>query len=198
MTMTPEFRSVCPYCKIPLPNPATELEFVECSQCKRAIAMQILRSEAAGGSNLNSQTLAVAPESLQGASSTEPVAAITEPINSETSPQISGTNSANSETTSADSGGIAHCLLPPKFLAADPEFVANSIGGESDWTVLLPDGEGGVIPVDDRVVRIMHRGKVIELWRLPEETRRFRQSISNVVFVLIGLIFLLLLFWLMA
>ena len=86
-------------------------------------------------------------------------------------------------------------LLPKKFLADDPEFVDHRMRpGGLGARVLLPDGKGGVNSVDRNVVRIEHRGKLIDLQALPPEQRRRRQIVVNLVSIVIGAIFILLFF----
>lgn len=88
-------------------------------------------------------------------------------------------------------------LLPPRFLANDPDFVDRRVTGQTSGRVLLPDAAGGVQAVDDSTVRIEHQGRKIELVRLSPEEKRKRQLIINVVAILAGLAFLVLVFrWL--
>ena len=84
--------------------------------------------------------------------------------------------------------------LPRKFLADDPDFVDHRVSRNQHEKVLLPDGGGGVQSVDGNIVRIKHKGQMIELVALSPEQRQKRQRLVNLVSIVLGAVFLLLFF----
>ena len=87
-------------------------------------------------------------------------------------------------------------FLPNKFLADDPNFIDRSVERSGTRKVLIPDGRGGMQSVDERIVKIEHKGEIIELIALPEHERQKRQRIINFVSIAIGVLFFVLFFWL--
>lgn len=86
--------------------------------------------------------------------------------------------------------------LPPKFLADDPDFVDFSLGGRHNQKILLPDGSGGVTSVQQNIVKIQHKGKTIELVALSPDEKRKRQLWINTASIGLGILLMVLFFWL--
>ena len=84
--------------------------------------------------------------------------------------------------------------LPPKFLADDPELVHHSHSRKGQQKILLPDGSGGVQSVENNIVRIEHKGQIVELIALSPQQRQKRQRLTNFIAVLLGALFLILFF----
>ena len=74
-------------------------------------------------------------------------------------------------------------LLPPKFLAGSS--TAPSALGPNE--LRLPNSEGGSDSIDDRVVKIQHKGQVIELVKLTDEQRKRRRLIYNSIAIALGI-----------
>ena len=88
-------------------------------------------------------------------------------------------------------------MLPPQFLADDPDFVDYRVKSGHQQRILLPDSGGGVQSVDGNIVRIQHKGQTYELVALSPDQRRKRQQLINIVSIAVGAIFLFLFFrWL--
>ena len=102
-------------------------------------------------------------------------------------------NGSNEKSTPDVRSSVEH-LLPPRFLVADPDFVDRRIQKGSSQFVLLPDGKGGVKSIDENIIRIEHRGRTVELVALPPAEKRKRQRIVNLVFIAIGILFLIVFF----
>ena len=88
-------------------------------------------------------------------------------------------------------------VLPKKFLADDPDFVDPALSGTANNRVLLPDGAGGLTSVVRNVVKIQHRGKTIELLKLTDEERRRWRFWTSAISIVIGVLFIILFFWLL-
>ena len=84
------------------------------------------------------------------------------------------------EQNSASS--IAH-LLPPKFDVLDPARM-----GSEKFKVVLPDGQGGVAQMDNRVLRVKHEGKQVSLVSMTPEQQARQRLIQNIVAILIGIV----------
>ena len=76
-------------------------------------------------------------------------------------------------------------LLPPKFEAADPALVR--VGRASEFKILLPDGDGGVQQIDQRIVTIEHAGEKVSLVALTPQQRNRRRMIANTIAILLGI-----------
>ena len=77
-------------------------------------------------------------------------------------------------------------LLPPRFLADDPDQPFQQ--STSPTKVVLPDGSGGVQQVNSRIVTVEYRGLPVELVsRSPEDQIRYRRTV-NALSILVGLI----------
>ena len=74
-------------------------------------------------------------------------------------------------------------LLPPKFAAVDPAFFYRRHQDGSQ--VLLPNEDGSVEVVDNRIVRIEHNGKTYDLVSSPEYDRIQKAVVNNLLAVLI-------------
>lgn len=90
---------------------------------------------------------------------------------------------------------IAH-LLPPRFDVLDPSRLKMS-REESEFKVLLPDGDGGTTQVDNRVVRVSHAGEQVSLVASSDKEKSRRRLIQNVIAILIGVLVLAGAFWLL-
>jgi hypothetical protein len=85
-------------------------------------------------------------------------------------------------------------LLPPRFDVIDPEQLALRSRRSADRQVILPDGQGGLKKVDDRIVRVKHGAEEIKLVALsPAELRRRRQ-IQTAIFMIGGAFILAIIF----
>lgn len=87
-------------------------------------------------------------------------------------------------------------LLPPRFDVLDPSRLKMS-REESEFKVLLPDGDGGTKQVDNRVVRVSHAGEKVSLIATSDKEKSRRRLIQNVVAILIGIVILAGAFWLL-
>ena len=74
-------------------------------------------------------------------------------------------------------------LLPPKFLAGSST-VSPALGPNE---LRLLNAEGGSDAVDDRVVKIEHKGQIIELVKLTDKQRQRRRLIYNSIAIVLGL-----------
>ncbi len=90
---------------------------------------------------------------------------------------------------------ISH-LLPPRFDVLDPSRLKMS-REESEFKVLLPDGDGGTTQVDNRVVRVSHAGEQVSLVASSDKEKSRRRLIQNVIAILIGVLVLAGAFWLL-
>ena len=90
---------------------------------------------------------------------------------------------------------IAH-LLPPRFDVLDPSRLKMS-REESEFKVLLPDGDGGTKQVDNRVVRVSHAGEQVSLVASSDKEKSRRRMVQNVIAILIGVLILAGAFWLL-
>jgi len=79
-----------------------------------------------------------------------------------------------------DSMSIAH-LLPPKFNVLDPAKMGNE-----KFKIVLPDGQGGMAQMDNRVLRVKHAGKQVSLVTMTPEQRAKKRLIQNIVAILLG------------
>lgn len=87
-------------------------------------------------------------------------------------------------------------LLPRRFDVLDPSRLKMS-REESEFKVLLPDGDGGTKQVDNRVVRVSHAGEKVSLIATSDKEKSRRRLIQNVVAILIGIVILAGAFWLL-
>ncbi|MGB1928758.1 MAG: hypothetical protein ACPIA2_14880 [Mariniblastus sp.] len=87
-------------------------------------------------------------------------------------------------------------LLPPRFDVLDPSRLKMS-REESEFKVLLPDGDGGTKQVDNRVVRVSHAGEQVSLVASSDKEKSRRRMIQNVIAILIGVLILAGAFWLL-
>lgn len=63
--------------------------------------------------------------------------------------------------------------------------------------MILPDGEGGYNCVDSRVVRVERNGEILELKAPTKESRAFNRMIQNLFSIGLGILILLLAFWIL-
>ncbi len=87
-------------------------------------------------------------------------------------------------------------LLPPRFDVLDPSRLKMS-REESEFKVLLPDGDGGTKQVDNRVVRVSHAGEQVSLVASSDKEKSRRRMIQNIIAILIGVVILAGAFWLL-
>jgi hypothetical protein len=160
----------CPICLKPFQVASTDLgKMVECPSCFERVS--IPDSIAMGESTLNElPELAGREEAIDQFSQT-----------------------SNPEEI-ADERSETRKLLPPMFLVDDPDdrrFENNSTGN----LIILPDGQGGVRTIDDRIVHIDFGGQSFPLRSLPQASRRRRRFITNMIAVTLCLLFLILAFY---
>ncbi len=87
-------------------------------------------------------------------------------------------------------------MLPPRFDVEDPENLRFKTG--IDNKVFLPDGEGGIQQVDQRVLRVQHDGQDVHLVSMSAEDRSRRRAFRNTMMIVIGIIILVIAFVLLA
>ncbi len=81
-------------------------------------------------------------------------------------------------------------LLPPKFQFDDPESLNFRRAENAAFKIRLPDSDGGTQTIDARIVRVEHKGQMIELIALTPEQRRRRRRISNAISILLAIVML--------
>ena len=86
-------------------------------------------------------------------------------------------------------------LLPPRFATLDPAFFYRR--GNSTDQVLLPQADGGVQAVSNRIVTIVHNGREHQLISSPRY-RRNLNIIVNVVLMLIAAVLMVAIWWAVA
>ena len=85
-------------------------------------------------------------------------------------------------------------LLPPRFDVLDPQRLAMRGRQSADHQVILPDGQGGLKKVDDRIVRVKYGAEEIKLVSLsPAELSRRRQ-LQTAIFMIGGALILAIIF----
>ena len=91
--------------------------------------------------------------------------------------------------------------LPPKFTVEDPDGdeyqTQSNLPTVAEHEVILPDGEGGYNCVDSRVVRVERNGEILELKAPTKESRAFNRMIQNLFSIGLGILILLLAFWIL-
>ena len=91
--------------------------------------------------------------------------------------------------------------LPPKFTVEDPDGdeyqTQSNLPTVAEHEVILPDGEGGYNRVDSRVVRVERNGEILELKAPTKESRAFNRMIQNLFSIGLGILILLLAFWIL-
>ena len=107
-----------------------------------------------------------------------------------------GTSPVVSEREVRDDRVSIEHLLPPRFDVLDPSRLSFS-REESEFKVLLPDGDGGTKQVDNRVVRVSHAGEQVSLVASSDKEKSRRRLIQNVIAIMIGIIILAGAFWLL-
>ncbi len=86
-------------------------------------------------------------------------------------------------------------LLPPRFATLDPAFIYRR--GASTDQVLLPDADGGVQAVSNRIVTIVHNGQEYQLISSPRYRRNLDIAV-NAILILIALLLTLAIWWAVA
>ena len=86
-------------------------------------------------------------------------------------------------------------LLPPRFATLDPVFFYRR--GNSTDQVLLPQADGGVQAVSNRIVTIVHNGQEHQLISSPRY-RRNLDIIVNTVLILIAALLMMAIWWAVA
>ena len=69
--------------------------------------------------------------------------------------------------------------------------------GTEKFKVVLPDGQGGVAQMDNRVLRVKHEGKQVSLVSLTPEQQARQRLIQNIVAILIGIVIMAIAFTLL-
>ena len=91
--------------------------------------------------------------------------------------------------------------LPPKFTVEDPDGdeyqTQSNLPTVAEHEVILPDGEGGYNCVDSRVVRVERNGEILELRAPTKESRAFNRMIQSLFSIGLGILILLLAFWIL-
>jgi DNA-directed RNA polymerase subunit RPC12/RpoP len=110
--------------------------------------------------------------------------------------QLVDTPSVVSESEVKDDRVSIEHLLPPRFDVLDPvRLIFNR--EESEFKVVLPDGDGGTKQVDNRVVRVSHAGEQVSLVASSDKEKSRRRLIQNVIAIMIGIMILAGAFWLL-
>ena len=86
-------------------------------------------------------------------------------------------------------------LLPPRFATLDPAFLYRR--GNSSDQVLLPQADGGVQAVSNRIVTIVHNGQEYQLISSPRYRRNLDIAV-NAMLILIALLLMLAIWWAVA
>ncbi len=86
-------------------------------------------------------------------------------------------------------------LLPPRFATLDPAFFYRR--GKQQEQVLLPQADGGVQAVNNRIVTIIHNGREHQLISSPRY-RRNLDIIVNTVLMLIAALLMMAIWWAVA
>ena len=86
-------------------------------------------------------------------------------------------------------------LLPPRFATLDPAFFYRR--GNSTDQVLLPQADGGVQAVSNRIVTVVHNGQEYQLISSPRY-RRNLDIIVNAVLILIAAVLMMAIWWAVA
>ena len=114
--------------------------------------------------------------------------------------EVVANSEARQEKTVADPAWIDR-RLPPKFTVEDPDGdeyqTQSNLPTVAEHEVILPDGEGGYNCVDSRVVRVERNGEILELKAPTKESRAFNRMIQNLFSIGVGILILLLAFWIL-
>ena len=102
-----------------------------------------------------------------------------------TDAQLSDRGESTKEKSHEEERAPVDDLLPPRFEVADPTRIR--VGSLPDNKILLPDGEGGLKQVDQRIVQVEHRGQKVSLVALTPKQRIRRRIITNMIAILIGI-----------
>lgn len=86
-------------------------------------------------------------------------------------------------------------LLPPRFATLDPAFFYRR--GNSTDQVLLPQADGGVQTVSNRIVTVVHNGQEYQLISSPRY-RRNLDIVVNTVLILIAAVLMMAIWWAVA
>lgn len=86
-------------------------------------------------------------------------------------------------------------LLPPRFATLDPAFFYRR--GNSTDRVLLPQADGGVQAVSNRIVTVVHNGQEYQLISSPRY-RRNMDIVVNTVLILIAAVLMMAIWWAVA
>ena len=86
-------------------------------------------------------------------------------------------------------------LLPPRLATLDPPFLYRR--GNSSDQVLLPQADGGVQAVSNRIVTIVHNGQEYQLISSPRYRRNLDIAV-NAMLILIALLLMLAIWWAVA
>jgi hypothetical protein len=79
-------------------------------------------------------------------------------------------------------------LLPPRFATPDPAFIYRR--GASTDQVLLPQADGGIQAVSNRVVTIVHEGQEYQLISSPRYRRNLDIAVNAILFLVAALLML--------
>ena len=132
-------------------------------------------------------------------------------------PGRNNTESENSSVTSTDPPSAAEQVeahfakpsvnvalierrLPPRFTVEDPEedaAIRSDVPTAKEHEVILPDGEGGYTRVDSRVVHVERDGEILQLKAPTKESRAFNRMVQNVFSIGLGILILVLAFWIL-
>ncbi len=97
--------------------------------------------------------------------------------------------------SSTASPGEASGLLPPRKTRIDESFHRNrDVGPDRAW-VLLPDGKGGFVRVNNSVVRVNDCGEQVVLKSRTRSAALRHRILVNLLAILVGLLVLFLVFW---
>ena len=91
--------------------------------------------------------------------------------------------------------------LPPRFTVDDPDEeewqYKPNLPAIGEYEVILPDGDGGYQRIDSRVVHVERNGEILELKAPTKESRAFNRMIQNVFSIGLGILILILAFWIL-
>jgi hypothetical protein len=139
------------------------------------------------------------PSCLEQVSTPDSIA--TEESNANDPAELVGREETNNQRTQTSNSGETADerietlkLLPPKFLVDDPD--DRRLENKSTRNlVTLPNGQGGVRTIDDRIVHIDFGGQRVTLHALPRAIRHRRRFITNMITVALCLLLLILAFY---
>ncbi len=101
-------------------------------------------------------------------------------------PEVKPDEESDQPETTDQPGSIDH-WLPPRFDVLDPSRMRLKTG-KGQFQVILPDGNGGMKQIDQRLVRVEHEGTQVALVAMTEKEKKRRRLIQNIVAIVIGII----------